>query len=307
MEGVPHTFRVTWRNSRDQRDRESEPVNITVCTGPSPPGKLNISSVHATSVCLSWDRPTDMEGVPHTFRVTWRNSRDQRESITTDENSTVLSHLRPVTEYSISVCTVLQNTSRESEPVNITVCTGPSPPGKLNISSVHATSVRLSWDRPTDMEGVPHTFRVTWRNSRDQRKSITTDENSSVLSHLRPVTEYTISVCTVLQNTSRESETVHITVCTGPSPPGKLNISSVHATSVRLSWDRPTDMEGVPHTFRVTWWNSRDQRKSITTDKNPKVLSHLRPGTEYSISVCTVLQNTGLESEPVNISFCTSE
>ncbi|KAG9331954.1 hypothetical protein JZ751_016330 [Albula glossodonta] len=337
MEGVPHTFRVTIWNSTGQRksidtdenstvlshlrpgteysisvctvlqstDLESVPVPITVYTGPSPPGKLNISSVYETSVCLSWDRPTDMEGVPHTFRVTWWNSRGQRESITTDENSTVLSHLRPGTEYSISVCTVLQSTGLESEPVHIIVCTGPSPPGKLNITSVYETSVCLSWDRPSDMEGVPHTFRVTWWNSRDQRESITTDEISTVLSNLRPGTEYSISVCTVLQSTGLKTEPVHITVCTGPSPPGKLNISSVYETSVCLSWDRPTDMEGVPHTFRVTWGNSRGQRESITTDENSTVLSHLRPGTEYSISVCTVLQSTGVESVPVYITTCT--
>ncbi|KAG9330280.1 hypothetical protein JZ751_025876 [Albula glossodonta] len=522
MEGVSYTYRITYTCDGEEPKEQTTGSNsstadlcdlkpgveysFSICTvlhngsrsracsaqahtQPSPPGKLEISSVCETSVCLSWDRPTDMEGVPHTFRVTWGNSREQRESITTDENSTVLSHLRPVTEYSISVCTVLQRTGLESEPVPITVCTEPSAPERLRVGKVRSRSVRLCWDTPTKMEGVsytyritytcdgeepkeqttgsnsstadlcdlkpgveysfsictvlhngsrsracfstgthtptdmeevPHTFRVTWGNSREQRESITTDENSTVLSHLRPVTEYSISVCTVLQRTGLESEPVPITVCTEPSaperlrvgkvrsrsvrlrwdtptkmegvsytyritytlrlcwdtptkmegvsytysitytcdgegpkeqttgsnsssadlcdlkpgveysfsictllhngsrsracsaqahiqpsPPGKLNISSVCETSVCLSWDRPTDMEGLPHTFRVTWEDSRGQRESITTDENPTVLSHLRPVTEYSISVCTVLQSTSLESEPVHTNVCT--
>ncbi|KAJ8377294.1 hypothetical protein AAFF_G00261430 [Aldrovandia affinis] len=451
--GVEYSFSVCTELHTGGR---SSACSTQARTRSSPPGKLNISSVDETSVSLSWDRPTNMEGVPHTFRVNWWSSRGQRESITTDENPTVLSHLRPGTEYSISVCTVLQSSGLESDPVCTTVCTEPStperlrveevrsrsvrlrwdpptkmegvsytfsitytcdgeepreqttgassntadlcdlspgveysfsvctelhtggrsstcstrartrfsPPGKLNISSVDETSVSLSWDRPTDMEGVPHTFRVNWWGSRGQRESITTDENPTVLSHLRPGTEYSISVCTVLQSSGLESDPVCTTVCTEPStperlrveevrsrsvrlrwdpptkmeesltpsasptpaternpesrrlepaatqqtwfsPPGKLNISSVDEASVSLSWDRPTDMEGVPHTFRVNWWGSRGQRESITTDENPTVLSHLRPGTEYSISVCTVLQSSGLESDPVCTTVCT--
>ncbi|KAG9330734.1 hypothetical protein JZ751_022312, partial [Albula glossodonta] len=332
---------------------------IQAHTQPSAPGKLNISSVCETSLCLSWDRPTDMERVPHTFRVTWGESTGQTESITADESHKVLSYLRPGTEYSISVCTVLQSTGLESESVHTIICTKPSPPESFNICHVSETSVCLSWDRPPYMEGVPYTFRVTWGEFREQSESITTDENFTVLSHLRPVTEYSISVCAVLQNTGLESEPEVsytfsiIYTCDGEEPreltagsnintadlcdlkPGmeysfsictvlhngtRSRVCSTHAytsnspkkvvklfvstTSTCLSWDRPTDMEDLPHTFRVTWEDSRWKRQSITAD-NLTVLSHLRPGTEYRISVCTVLQSTGLESEPVHTTVCT--
>ncbi|KAI1887318.1 hypothetical protein AGOR_G00189070 [Albula goreensis] len=279
---------------------------IQAHTEPSAPGELKMSSLCETSLRLSWDRPTYMEGVPHTFRVTWGDSTGQGESVTTDENPTVLSYLRPGTEYSISVCTVLQSTGLESESVHTTVCTKPSPPGKLNISSVCETSLCLSWDRPTDMERVPHTFRVTWGDSTGQRESITTDESHKVLSYLTPGTEYSISVCTVVQSTGLESEPVHTTICTKPSPPESFNICHMSVTSVCLSWDRPPYMEGVTYTFRVTWGEFREQSESITTDENFTVLSHLRPVTEYSISVCTLLQSTGLESEPVHTIICTN-
>ncbi|KAG9331956.1 hypothetical protein JZ751_016332, partial [Albula glossodonta] len=234
-----------------------------------------------------------MEGVPHTFRVTWEDSRGQRESITTDENPTILSHLRPGTEYSISVCTVLQSTGLESEPVNIIVCTGPSPPGKLNISSVYETSVCLSWDRPTDMEGVPHTFRVTWEDSRRQRESITTDENPTVLSHLTPVTEYSISVCTVLQSTGVESVPVYITTCTEPSAPERLRVEEVRSSSVKLRWDTPTEMEGVSYIFSIIYTCDGEGPKQQTTGSKSSTadLCDLKPGVEYSFSICTVLHN----------------
>ncbi|KAG9330282.1 hypothetical protein JZ751_025878, partial [Albula glossodonta] len=284
-----------------ENGEQSEAVSQTIYTDPSPPGKLNISSLCETSVCLSWDRPTDMEGVPHTFRVTWEDSRGQRESITKDENPTVLSHLRPGTKYSISVCTALQSTGLESEPVHTNVCTK-----RLRVEKVRSRSVRLHWDTPTKMEGVSYTYRITYTCDGEEPKEQTTGSNSSsaVLCDLKPGVEYSFSICTVLHNGSR-SRACSAQAHTHPSPPGKLNISSVCETSVCLCWDRLTDMEGVPHTFRVTWGNSREQRESITTDENSTVLSHLRPVTEYSISVCTVLQSTGLESEPVHTTVCT--
>ncbi|KAG9330890.1 hypothetical protein JZ751_021811, partial [Albula glossodonta] len=247
-----------------------------------------------------------MEGVPHTFRVTWKDSRGQRQSITTDENPTVLSHLRPVTEYSISVCTVLQSTGLESEPVHTNVCTKPSAPERLRVEEVRSRSVRLCWDTPTKMEGVSYTYSITYTCDGEEPKEQTTGSNSSSadLCDLKPGVEYSFSICTVLHNGSR-SRACSAQAHTQPSPPGKLDISSVRETSVCLSWDRPTDMEGVPHTFRVIWGNSRGQRESITTDGNPTVLSHLRRGTKYSISVCTVLQSTGLESEPVHTTVYT--
>ncbi|KAI1887894.1 hypothetical protein AGOR_G00195190 [Albula goreensis] len=230
---------------------------------PSPPGKLNMSSVGEMSVCLSWDRPTDMEGVPHTFRVTWGNSREQSECITTDENSTVLSHLTPGTEYSISVCTVLQSTGLESEPVHTTTCTEPSAPERLRVEEVRSRSVRLRWDPPTKMEGVSYTFSITYTCDGEEPKEQSTGSSTADLCDLKPGVEYSFSICTVLHNGSR-SRACSAQAHTQPSPPGKLNMSSVGETSVCLSWDRPTDMEGVPHTFRVTWRNSREQSESIT-------------------------------------------
>ncbi|KAI1887305.1 hypothetical protein AGOR_G00188930 [Albula goreensis] len=302
--GMEYSFSIFTVLHNDIRSRA---CSAQAHTQPSAPGELNISSVCETSLCLSWDRPTDMEGVPHTFRVTWGDSTGQRESITTDENPTVLSYLRPVTEYSISVCTVLQSSSQESEPVHTTVSTKPSPPESLRLEEVKSRSVRLCWDTPTNMEGVSYTFSITYTCDGEEPRELTAGSNSSTadLCDLKPGMEYSFSICTVLHNDIR-SRACSAQAHTQPSAPGELNISSVCETSLSLSWDRPTDMEGVPHTFRVTWGESTGQRESITTDENPTVLSYLRPETEYSISVCTVLQSTSLEGEPVHTTVSTS-
>ncbi|KAG9339844.1 hypothetical protein JZ751_022347, partial [Albula glossodonta] len=311
-------------------------------TKPSPPGRLRVEEVRSRSARLCWDTPTDIEGVSYTFSIIYTCDGEKPRELTTGSNSNTadLCDLKPGMEYSFSICTVLHNGTR-SRVCSARAHTKPSPPESLNICYVSDTSLCLSWDRQTYMEGVPHTFRVTWGGSTAQRKSITADENFTVLSHLRPVTEYSISVCTVLQSYSVESEPVHTTVCTKPSPPKRLRVEEVKSRSVTLCWDKPTNMEGVsytfsiihtlkkvnylfvssksvclsyyrnpylegvPHTFSVTWGESTGQRKSITADENLIVLSYLRPGTEYSISVWAVLQSYSLKSRPVHTTVCT--
>ncbi|KAG9330735.1 hypothetical protein JZ751_022313, partial [Albula glossodonta] len=246
-----------------------------------------------------------MEGVPYTFRMTWEDSTGQRKSITTDENLTVLSHLRPGTEYSISVCTVLQSTCLESEPVNTIICTKPSAPGRLRVEEVKGRSVRLCWDKPTNMEGVSYTFSITYTCDGEEPRELTAGSNINTadLCDLKPGMEYSFSICTVFYNGTRSR--VCSTRAYTPTIPKNVNNLFVSTTSVCLSWDRNPYLEGVPHTFRVTWGDSTGQRESITTDENFTVLSHLRPVTEYSISVCAVLQSTGLQSRPVHTTVCT--
>ncbi|XP_048851879.1 GTPase IMAP family member 9-like isoform X3 [Brienomyrus brachyistius] len=90
------------------------------------------------------------------------------------------------------------------------------------------------------------------------------------------------------------------------SPPNSLSISSLGTTSVTLTWDKPKGMEDISHSYSVTWTDSSSsQSHSIITDENEVVLSSLRPGTEYSLSVCTMLKDTNLKSEPVTIKTCT--
>ncbi|KAG9330466.1 hypothetical protein JZ751_024276, partial [Albula glossodonta] len=67
---------------------------------------------------------------------------------------------------------------------------------------------------------------------------------------------------------------------------------------------------GVEYSFSIctvlhNGSRSRACSAQAHTHENSTVLSHLKPGTKYSISVCTVLQSTGLESELVHIAVYT--
>ncbi|MGH0170646.1 UNVERIFIED_CONTAM: hypothetical protein FKN15_076474 [Acipenser sinensis] len=180
-----------------------------------------------------------------------------------------------------------------------------SPPGEIKIDSVEIDSVSLSWGSPDNMDGIPHSFHITYSSSdKSHQDSITAPSNSTVISELRPGREYSFTVTTVLEN-GIHSTPVSTSVCTKPSPPGEIKIDSVGSDSVSLSWGSPAGLDKIPHSFKITYSSSvEDKTFSITAVSNSTVISKLRPEREYSFTVTTVLEN-GTQSKPVSTSVCT--
>ncbi|XP_058872835.1 interferon-induced very large GTPase 1-like isoform X2 [Acipenser ruthenus] len=88
-------------------------------------------------------------------------------------------------------------------------------------------------------------------------------------------------------------------------PPGEIKIGLVGSDTASLSWGSPDNMDGIPHSFKITYSSSdRSHQDSITALSNSTVISKLRPGTEYSLTVNTVLEN-GTQSMPASASVCT--
>ncbi|MGH0157629.1 UNVERIFIED_CONTAM: hypothetical protein FKN15_049980 [Acipenser sinensis] len=180
-----------------------------------------------------------------------------------------------------------------------------SPLGEIKIDSMESNSVSLCWCSPENMDGIPHSFYITYSSSdRSHQDSITARTNSTVISDLRPGREYSFTVTTELVN-GIQSTLVSTSVCTKPSPPGEIKIDSVGSDSVSLSWGSPAGLDEIPHSFKITYSSSvKDNTLSITAPSNSTVISKLRPGRHYSFTVTTVLEN-GIQSTPVSTSVCT--
>jgi len=75
-----------------------------------------------------------------------------------------------------------------------------------------------------------------------------------------------------------------------------------------VKWFDPIIDDKIPHIFRVMWRSEANAMETFTDKAEVNVLS-LKPGTEYSFSVCTVVDLNGkkLESTPVTITHRTSE
>ncbi|MGH0170649.1 UNVERIFIED_CONTAM: hypothetical protein FKN15_076477 [Acipenser sinensis] len=181
-----------------------------------------------------------------------------------------------------------------------------SPPGEMKTDSVEIDPVSLSWGSPDNMDGIPHSFHITYSSSdKSDQDSITAPSNSTVISKLRPGREYSFTVTTVLEN-GIHSTPVSTSVCTKLSPPGEIKIDSVETDSVSLIWDSPVGIDGILHSFKITFSSCDESDQDMTTAvSNSTVISKLRPGREYSFTVTTVLEN-GTQSTPVSTSVCTN-
>ncbi|XP_078076609.1 receptor-type tyrosine-protein phosphatase eta [Mustelus asterias] len=81
-----------------------------------------------------------------------------------------------------------------------------------------------------------------------------------------------------------------------PAKPGKIMVTNVTNTSISLTWDRPEDMNGTQYNFSITY--SPDEIGLKIEVVNFTTIPGLLPGTNYTISVMTIIAN-GTKSEPV--------
>ncbi|XP_058879026.1 fibronectin-like [Acipenser ruthenus] len=281
------------------------PASTSVYTAPVPPGQLMADSVGPNSVSLSWGRPAGMDKIPHSFNITYCSSFwGHQGSTTAASNSTVISNLKPASQYVFNITTV-QDDGNQSIPASASFFTTPTPPGQLISDSVGPSSVSLSWGRPAGMDKIPHSFFISYSSSLSgHNDSITSDSNSTVISNLRPGSEYVFCVTTMHDNGGWSSP-VLIFLSTSPSPPGQLKADSVETNSVSLSWGRPAGMDKIPHSFNITYCSSFwGHQGSTTAASNSTVISNLKSGSEYVFNITTVQEHGG-RSTPASTSLFT--
>ncbi|MGH0132087.1 UNVERIFIED_CONTAM: hypothetical protein FKN15_027708 [Acipenser sinensis] len=173
------------------------PASTSVYTAPAPPGQLMADSVGSNSVSLSWGRPAGMDKIPHSFNITYCSSFwGHQGSTTAASNSTVISNLKPASQYVFNINTV-QGDGNRSIPASASFFTTPAPPGQLMADSVGSNSVSLSWGRPAGMDKIPHSFNITYCSSFwGHQGSTTAASNSTVISKLKPASQYVFNITT---------------------------------------------------------------------------------------------------------------
>jgi hypothetical protein len=88
--------------------------------------------------------------------------------------------------------------------------------------------------------------------------------------------------------------------------PDQLTVDSVDTTSAAVSWNQPPGLDQTQHQYQISY-HCPGTEPHITTTSSPSIsLSDLQPATQYSVTVCTVLEN-GKQSELVFTTFTTSK
>ncbi|XP_062334782.1 up-regulator of cell proliferation-like [Osmerus eperlanus] len=191
-----------------------------------------------------------------------------------------------------------------SDWVSATVTTVVPAPQEIKVIQCEATQLRLQWSKAPGIDHIPQSFLVTCSSPGSEPQAVHTEDSSRTLTDLQPETQYTVGVCTVLSNGER-SEPASVTIYTTVPVPVKLTVVSVDATSATVSWEQPDGMNQTQLQYQVSYQSpGTDQLTTTTTSSLSITLSDLRPASEYSVRVCSVLE-CGLKSQPVSHTFST--
>ncbi|XP_068115987.1 receptor-type tyrosine-protein phosphatase beta-like [Hyperolius riggenbachi] len=262
----------------------STPVSIHGFTKPMPVTSLTSSQVTVSSVPLSWGKPDEYQAT-YTYRVKTISpvtSEHIDDTIVTTESATI-SRLTPGRTYQFSVYTRAADTTAESSPVTLSVCTVPETPSSIAANSFGSVdSLMVSWMTSGDV-GY---YIVTITDEKNSTKR--TSNKQANFTGLFPGTEYTVTIQTVSGSCSSDIATV--TNATYPSLPGSLSYPDIGTHNFTLSWGEPADMTGVMKLYLITYWNSSSPSTtwSVTSDTTGVTLQNLTSGTSYTISVVTV-------------------
>ncbi|XP_042169249.1 fibronectin-like [Oncorhynchus tshawytscha] len=265
-----------------------------------PPGDFQVLLLTLDSVSLSWSSPQGLTG-PQTFRVTWGCDGETSSTRVKDVYHLEISSLKPGEKYQFSVATEGED-GRQSRWVSASLSTV-VPPRDLKIDHLEETSFTLHWSKAEGMEKVPQRFLISYCIPGTDPLAAVTDDCHKTFSNLHPGTEYTVSVATVLSN-GEQSEPVSTTVCTILPAPDQLTVDLVDTTSAAVSWSQPPGLDQTQHHYQISYHCPRTKPHITTTSSHSITLSDLKPATQYSVTVCTVLDN-GKQSQLVSTTLTT--
>ncbi|XP_038856249.1 fibronectin-like [Salvelinus namaycush] len=265
-----------------------------------PPGDFQVLLLTLDSVSLSWSSPQGLTG-PQTFRVTWGCDGETSSTRVKGGHYLEISSLKPGEKYQFNMATEGED-GRQSRWVSASLSTV-VPPRDLKIDHLEETSFTLHWSKAEGMEKVPQRFLISHCIPGTDPRAANTDHCNKTFSNLQPGTEYTVSVATVLSN-GEQSEPVSTTICTILPAPHQLTVDSVDTTSAAVSWSQPPGLDQTQHHYQISYHCPGTEPHITTTSSHSITLSDLQCGTQYSVTVCTVLEN-GKQSELVSTTFTT--
>uniref|UniRef100_A0A3Q3LUA7 Collagen, type XII, alpha 1b n=1 Tax=Mastacembelus armatus TaxID=205130 RepID=A0A3Q3LUA7_9TELE len=248
------------------------------------PTNLVTSEVTHHSFRATWTGP---KGPVDKYRVTYMTVDGEPMQLMVDGtvNTVVLENLNPLTEYLVSVYSVVGGES--SEPLKGTETTLPVPPaGVLRITDVTHSTMRLNWDAAP---GAVRKYIITYKPEDGDVKEaeVNGDITTLLLTNLKSQTEYDVTV-TPVYDEGPGARMIGNAITDVVPAPKNLRFSEVTQTSFRATWDH-----GAPDVslYRIGWTKKGKtdfQFAILGENENTHVLPNLDPDTEYTVTVTAI-------------------
>ncbi|CDQ70138.1 unnamed protein product [Oncorhynchus mykiss] len=292
-------------------EEASDPMTSQETTLPLTPARnLRFSDVDHSSARLTWEA-TSKKANGYRIMYVKTNGVQTNEMDVGRITTLLLRNLTSLTEYTVAIFAIYDEGQAEPLTDSFTTKTVPEPLN-LKTSEVSTESFRVSWEHSAQDVVL---YRLTWTPTRggDTKEMLVNgNRNSHLLTGLRPITEYEVSLIAVFRNeeesdavTLTESTVARTTTTTKATTTttttratttavvhlGARNLLlSDHTTySMEVSWEL---QDRNVRQYRVAYVTARGDRaeetKMVPGGQNSLLLQPLLSDTEYKVTVTPV-------------------
>uniref|UniRef100_A0A8C4MC06 Tenascin-N n=1 Tax=Equus asinus TaxID=9793 RepID=A0A8C4MC06_EQUAS len=228
--GVEYTVHV-WA---EKGDRESKKADTKAPTEIDSPQNLVIDRVTENTATISWD-PVQADIDRYMVRYTSADGDTKDVPVRKEQNSTILTGLRPGVEYKVHVWA--KKGDRESKKADTKAPTDIDSPKNLVTDRVTENTATISWD-PVQADIDRYVVRYTSADGDAREVPVGKEQSSTILTGLRPGVEYKVHVWA--EKGDRESKKADTKALPDIDPPKNLRSSAVTQSGGVLTWTPPT-------------------------------------------------------------------